>query len=444
MAIKKHDAETKVRVSDSYPEVTAEKFVTDSYLRFGKYTNFFRQLPFVMDGLKPSYRRLIYTAYNEGQKMTKTATVLGKMMCIHPHNTEPMIGGAATLVHAGIFEGQGSWGGALITGTTFAPAAIRYTELKVDPTYYQIIGKLLKQVPWQESPTGVQEPCYIPSPLPLCMTFGLLGLGIGVNTRMPSFSPVSMYQAYLKNDPNLLKANCNLDIDYAQSDLEGLWYRGKGKVVYKYKVKRASSPDGSNGVLIEGDTDIFTPNLSWFYSQQDQERLFVRDETDETGPKLFIGRNSNIRAISVDDIEEQALKACSNGKVYLLNVTDGNQAYRIPLREWIKLTYENYLRLVDENNQKLITETEYEIKVNDAIPAVADYILNKNPKADNKEICEKLSLEPDVVSSILQKPISYIRRTKEASDRGKALSLKLSDLKSFDKVKFTDEVIMKL
>ena len=426
------------------PEVTAEKFVTDSYLRFGKYINESRHLPYIMDGLKPSYRRLIYTAYNEGQKMTKTATVLGKVMIIHPHNTEPLIGACATLVHAGIFEGQGSWGGTLITGMSFAPAAIRYTELKVSPTYYQIIGKLLKQVPWWESPTGVPEPRYIPTPLPLIMSFGGLGLGIGVNTRLPSFNPVSMYEAYKKNDPNLLKPNCNLTIDYSESDLKGLWTKGKGKITYKYKVTRAVSSDGASGVLIEGDTDIFTPNLSWFYSQQEQERLFVRDETDETGPKLFIGRNSNIRAITIDDIEEHALSACKYSKVYLLNVTDGSSAYRIPLKEWIKLTYENYLKLVDANNLKLIAETEYEIKVNDAIPSVADYIINKNPKADNKEISEKLSLDPEIVSSILQKPISYIRKTKEASDRSKALSSKLKELKSFDKVKFTDEVIMKL
>lgn len=428
--------------------ISAQDYVSDAYFKFGQYVNTQRQLPYLEDGLKPVYRRVIYSCMKLGSnKLLKTVKIAGDVCSsTHPHGNASVEGVISALVRTGILDGQGNHGTTLINGMVLPPAASRYTEAKISAKYLDIFSRVSKMIPMVESPMGDLEPAYIGSPLPLGLVFSSMGLGLGVNTRIPSFSAVSMFEAYKKNDPNLLKCNYNLDIDYAESELNKLWTTGKGKVVYKYKVTRATSSDGAQGVLIEGDTELFTPNLSWFYAQQDQERLFVREETDKNckTPRLFIGRNHNVKAISIDDIEEQALKACKNGKVYILNVTDGTDAYRIPLKEWINYSYTNYLNLVDKKNKEEIASTEYEIKVNDAIPSVADYIINKNPKADNKEISEKLSLDPEVVSSILQKPISYIRKTKEASDRSKALSSKLKELKSFDKVKFTDEVIMKL
>lgn len=426
--------------------ISAQDYVSDAYFKFGQYVNTQRQLPYLADGLKPVYRRVIHSCMKLGaSKFLKTAKIASDVIAsTHPHGLASVEGVVSALVRTGILEGQGNHGASLINGMVLPPAASRYTEAKISQKYLDIFNKVSKMIPMVESPMGDLEPTFIGTPLPLGLVFSLMGLGLGVNTRVPSFSAVSMFDAYKNNNPNLLKCNYNLDIDYAESELDKLWTTGKGKVVYKYKVTRATSVDGAQGVLIEGDTELFTPNLSWFYAQQDQERLFVREETDKNGPKLFIGRNHNVKAISIDDIEEQAIKACKSGKVYLLNVTDGTDAYRIPLRDWIDYSYNNYLNLVDKKNKDEIAATEYEIKVNDAIPSVADYIINKNPKADNKEISEKLSLDPGIVSSILQKPISYIRKTKEASDRSKALSSKLKELKSFDKVKFTDEVIMKL
>jgi hypothetical protein len=186
-----------------------------------------------------------------------------------------------------------------------------------------------------------------------------------------------MYEAYLNDDPSLLKANCNINIDIKESELDKIWYEGKGKVCYKYNIVRCVSDDGSQGVRIEGDTDIFLPKLKWFEQQQDQEKLFIREETDETGPKLFIGKNPNIRTISVDDIEEHAIKACRDCTTYSLNVTNGTQAFRIPLREWIKITYENYLTLVDKQKQQKIQDVEFNIKVAENTEAVANYIINR-------------------------------------------------------------------
>ena len=429
----------------NFPTIPAGRYVENSYKMFGSYINSKRHLPLVIDGLKPSYRRLILASYTFGPKFTKTAKVTAMTQTWHPHGITGMVGVASTLIRAGVLEGSGNWGANLINGVSLGPAAERYTSLKISDTYYDIIGKLIKIVPWNESPMGDLEPEYIPSivPFSLCF-FNIMGLGIGVSTKLPNFSALSMYKAYINNDPTLLRANCDIDIDINESELDKIWNEGKGKVCYKYRVSRITTDNGSQGIKIEGDPDIFQPKLKWFEQQQDQDKLFIREETGKNGMSLVIGKNPNIRTISVDDIEEHAIKACKDCTTYSLNVTNGTQAFRIPLREWIKITYENYLTLVDKQKQQKIQEVEFNIKVAENTEAVANYIINENPKAENEEISQAIGCDLEVVNSIMSRSISNLKKNKDNSEKLKSLKLKLKEWKSLDPVKFTDEIINRL
>jgi DNA gyrase/topoisomerase IV subunit A len=76
----------------------------------------------------------------------------------------------ATLVKAGIFEGEGSFGYVQIDGVKNDAAADRYTYIKLSDLYWDLIGDLLKDVPYMESPNGNPEPEYLPLPLPALHT----------------------------------------------------------------------------------------------------------------------------------------------------------------------------------------------------------------------------------------------------------------------------------
>ena len=93
---------------------------------------------------------------------------------------------------------------------------------------------------------------------------------------------------------------------------------------------------------------------------------------------------------------------------------------------------------------KEIDQTKFNISVYEALPNVVDYILNINPKAENSEICKSLNLSSEVVSAIMSKPISTLKKNKENGSRLKDLKSKLKDLLSFNPVKFTDEIIKQL
>lgn len=279
----------------------------------------------------------------------------------------------------------------------------------------------------------------------LFMSTATSGLGFSVSTLYPNFSPRSLYQAYINNDPLLLEPRVDLEIDKKKSELMSLWKYGKGKVVYSYHTSRISDPSTKReGVLIYGDTSIFTPKLSKIKKLMDDGKVYIEDMTDESGPKLFIGRVPGARGVTIDDIWKITESIKTGVLNCMINVTNRTMTYRIPLYNWIDYTIKNYHNLVVFVNQDKIRKTEFEIKVQEAIPIVADYILNKNPKATDKELVSVLGFSAEVISEVLKKPISGLRKNKDNSGKIKALKDKLKQLKSFDPIQFTEEIINRL
>lgn len=438
------------------PQVTNEQLVKpigqiaeECYTYYGAYVNNFRAIANVADGMKVSYKRLMWAAlqYPKGQDIP-THNLVASLSRWHPHGTTGCEGLNANLVNSGIFSGHGFFGNKQIDGVENPHAATRYTKNRLSDLYWKVVGDIVKEVPMIESPQGELEPVYIPLPLPLCMYLkgGLVsGLGVGVMSEYPNFSPKSMFAAYKKDNPNLLEPNINIFIDKPNSELKRLWETGKGRVIYSYKISRRVSDDGkSEGILFEGDTAIFTPKLSKFKKLVADGKIYIEDVTDEQGPKLFVARIPGAKGITIDDIEGIARKCCYDATTYQLNVTNGETTFRIPLRDWIGYTYNNYISLVTEVNKKRIEKCQFDIKVQEAIPYVADYILNKNPKASDAEISKALGIPAEILEVVLGKPISYLRANKDTAERVKALKNRLKELKAFDPVKYTEEIINQL
>lgn len=428
-------------------EVNIYDLTKNAYLEFGNYINNWRQLPQIIDGLKISYRRLLYSAlqYPQG-KMVKSVMLLGKLSEIHPHSTEGSYGVICNYVKSGIFKGQGSFGVRSINADDSPAAAPRYTEVCVSDNYRAILGNLIKKVPYVESPVGPLEPTFIPSVTPISLSLDSLvsGMGLAVSTDLPNFSAKSMYQAFVNDDPSLLEPNINIGMDKSKSELHKLWTEGKGRVCYYYHVNPIKGPDGNPGFLIEGDAGIFTPKLKRIKDWQAEGKVYIEDMITQDGAKLAIFKVPNIKSLSIDDLETEVRKICINNNTYNLNVSDGGSAFRIPLREWIKATYTNYINLVNQDNQDNIEQTKFDIKVYSNIEQVANYIINENPKAENDEIAQACGIEMEVVNAIMSRTISNLRKTKDQTEKVKALKAKLKELKEFDAVKFTEEIVNRL
>jgi len=452
MARKKKIDLTGVELNVGTPDqVPIGKIVRDAYVDFGGYINCHRHLA-NLDGFKISYRRLIYTlAHNfPHTSLNHTNTAIAKVADYHPHATTSMNEMCATLVKAGIFEGEGSFGYVQIDGVKNDAAADRYTYIKLSDLYWELIGDLLKDVPYMESPNGNPEPEYLPLPLPAGLHMKTINQGLGVSISMvyPNFSAWSMYQAYIHNNPNLLEPNTDLILDKKNSELKKLWEEGRGKVIYAYKISRYTKPDDPKlqGILFEtkDGTEIFTPKLKALQKLQDEGKIYIEDLTDIDSYKMAVYRIPGARGITLEDIESLCRKCCFDSTNYNLNVTNGETAFRIPLREWIDFTYKRYINLVITANERKIKKTIFDIAVYEAIPKVADYILNVNPKASDTELKNALGYPDEVLESVLGKPISYLRKNSDTTGKVKELKDKLKELKKFDPVAYTENIISKL
>ena len=424
----------------------------EAYKLYGGYVNTSRAIP-RLDGLKVSVARLIYaTILQPRGKWLPSHELVPSIQRWHPHGTVGVELANAHLARVGIFDGDGFFGNTSIDGIVSPPAATRYTHVKLSDLYCDILKDLTnpEYIHYHESPQGEMEPDYLPCPLPfaLFIPISTIGLGVGIKTNIPSFTAKSLYSAFIKNNPNLLKCSVDLIIDPKKSELKKLWETGRGKITYSYKISRCQSPDGkTEGILFETSTDltteVFIPGLSKFKPLVEEGKVRIEDITDDTGPKLIISRVPGAR-ITIEEIENLARKCSWKTIEYNCWVTDGVKCFRIPIRDWVKYTVTNYIELLKKVTSCKIEKVKFQIEVQKALPVLADYIINKNPKATDKELMNNLGISAEIISAVVQKPISYLRKNKDTSERIKALKDKLKELQHFNPVKYTEEIIGKL
>jgi len=420
------------------------KATEDAILDAAGYLNNHRALADVEDGCKPSYRRMIWAAlqFPKGE-LQPSVQLINRMASYHPHSLDGCTGLLASMVRSGIMTGKGSFGFTSILGDEKPAAAPRYTKTRLSDLWYNSISPLMQCIEKVESPVGPLECKKIGVVFPLCLSFrGLVaGIGFGISTVYPNFSPKSLYLAYKNNNPNLLEPNINILIDKKNSELDKLWTKGKGRVIYSYKVSPYTSEDGKKGFLFEGDTDIFTPNLKKIYKLVEAGHVFVEDMTDAKGPKLFIGLVSG-RGITLQDLEKLCRQCCWDGTTYQLNVTSGETCFRIPLQSWLDYTYKNYIKLLNDVTAKKMEKLKFDLEVQLAIPKIAEIILN-NPKVTDKEIIDKTGYSKEIIGEVLKKPLSLLRK-KDTSEKIKELKEKINELKKFDPEEYTKNLVEKL
>ena len=173
--------------------VTVENEMKSSYINYAMSVIIGRAIPDVRDGLKPVHRRSLFSMWemgNTSDKPTrKSARVVGDVMGkYHPHGDAAIYDTIVKMAQPfsyryPLIEGQGNFGS--IDGD--APAAMRYTEVRLDPLAEELLKDLEKEtvafVPnFDESLT---EPTVLPAKLPNLLVNGSSGIAVGMATNMP-------------------------------------------------------------------------------------------------------------------------------------------------------------------------------------------------------------------------------------------------------------------
>ena len=173
--------------------VNLEDEMRQSYLDYAMSVIVGRALPDVRDGLKPVHRRVLY-AMNElnndwNKPYKKSARVVGDVIGkYHPHGDTAVYDTIVRMAQPFsmrymLVDGQGNFGS--VDGD--APAAMRYTEIRMAKIAHEIVADLEKDtvdfVPnYNDEET---EPSVFPTRIPNLLVNGSSGIAVGMATNIP-------------------------------------------------------------------------------------------------------------------------------------------------------------------------------------------------------------------------------------------------------------------
>src|SRR5512137_935625 len=173
--------------------VNIEDEMKRSYMDYAMSVIIGRALPDVRDGLKPVHRRCLFAMHDMGNDWNKpykkSARVVGDVIGkYHPHGDTAAYDTIVRMaqdfsLRYPLVDGQGNFGS--VDGDS--PAAMRYTEIRMDQLAHELLNDLDKEtVEMGANYDGsLQEPLVLPSKFPNLLVNGSAGIAVGMATNIP-------------------------------------------------------------------------------------------------------------------------------------------------------------------------------------------------------------------------------------------------------------------
>jgi DNA gyrase subunit A len=193
--------------------VNLEDEMRQSYLDYAMSVIVGRALPDVRDGLKPVHRRVLYAMSVLGNDWNKpykkSARVVGDVIGkYHPHGDTAVYDTIVRMAQPFslrymLVDGQGNFGS--VDGD--APAAMRYTEVRMSKIAHELLADLDKEtVDFVDNYDGSEsEPSVLPTRVPELLINGSSGIAVGMATNIPPHNLNEVINATLAmiDDPDI-------------------------------------------------------------------------------------------------------------------------------------------------------------------------------------------------------------------------------------------------
>ncbi|MFS1524652.1 DNA gyrase subunit A [Microbulbifer sp. 2304DJ12-6] len=261
--------------------INIEEELKQSYLDYAMSVIVGRALPDVRDGLKPVHRRVLFAMselkndWNKSYK--KSARVVGDVIGkYHPHGDTAVYDTIVRMAQPfslryTLVDGQGNFGS--IDGDS--PAAMRYTEIRMDKLAHELLSDLDKEtVNFVDNYDGSEQmPEVLPSRVPNLLVNGSSGIAVGMATNIPPHNLSEVIKACLA-----LIDNPTLTVDDLMAYVPG--------------------PDFPTGAIINGRAGILMAYRTG------RGRIYVRAKAD-----VIRDDKSNRETIVITEIPYQLNKA---------------------------------------------------------------------------------------------------------------------------------------
>lgn len=187
-----------------------------------------RALPCVIDGFKPSQRKIIYTARKVGNNFMKTTALAGYVSAIGnyergdqqlPDTIIRMVQNFAGKNNIPFLDGEGSFGSRFIPDGAAAP---RYTKTRLNRNFHEIFSTDFDVLTYTEQGNdGVFEPDYYVPTIPAILLNGPSGIAVGFACE---------FQPYLRSD--LIRNTAAVLAGKSQKTLRPFFQGYKGEITW--------------------------------------------------------------------------------------------------------------------------------------------------------------------------------------------------------------------
>lgn len=213
----------KANIDRSAQEVSVSNYINKELIHFSYYDNQ-RSIPNIMDGLKPSQRKILYTAMvyltKSEMKVAQAGAKVAEKTDYH-HGEASLMGAIVSMAqnyvgsnNINLLEPRGAFGSRISGGADAASPRYIFTQLsEVSKTIFDSRDSpMLKYLDSDGMPI---EPEWFAPVIPMILVNGALGIGSGFSTNVLQYNPLDLCK-YLDS---------MLDDDKPTKNLKP-WYRG--------------------------------------------------------------------------------------------------------------------------------------------------------------------------------------------------------------------------
>jgi len=307
--LQSHDPSAIVKPGKQLPY---DEFIHRDLIHFSHY-NLERSIPSVMDGLKTSQRKILFSAFKRNLtspiKVAQLAGYVSEHSGYHHGEAslnETIIGMAQTFVgsnNISWFVPKGQFGTRLEGGSD--SAAPRYIFTCLQPYIKHLVpSDDLAVMAYRDDDGMVVEPEWYAPVLPMILVNGARGIGTGYSTFIPSYNPYVLKKVLLEwlqnkcaNDDPLTKVNL---VPWTKGFTGKVEDIGKGD----FMVTANYTCTGKNIVVKDLPIGTWTSQFKQKLDAFCEKKEIVRDYTDTSTDTDVSFEVSLIDALSVDKLEK--------------------------------------------------------------------------------------------------------------------------------------------
>jgi DNA gyrase subunit A len=330
--------------------VSIESEMKKSYLDYAMSVIIGRALPDVRDGLKPVHRRVLFAMrelkndWNKPYK--KSARVVGDVIGkYHPHGDSAVYDTIVRMaqdfsLRYPLVDGQGNFGS--IDGDP--PAAMRYTEVRMDRLSHQLLEDLDRKtvdfVPnYDES---MSEPSVLPAKFPSLLVNGSSGIAVGMATNIPPHNLGEVIEAIkaLIDNPGITGEELmelipgpdfpTAGLIYGDAGIQSAYTTGRGVIRMRARVLvEKDKRTGRETILVTeipyqvNKARLIEKIAELVKNKQIEGIRFVRDESDREGMRIAIGlKKDQISGVIVNLLYKHTQMESSFGIIFLAIVNN--------------------------------------------------------------------------------------------------------------------------